>query len=253
MKKVYYVLILIACMLYTVFYANQTNFFEAYFAPRIFCIIFTHQGNLKTKARAVYETWARKCDAYKFVLTMPDKNPANASQTKSRSEQGEYEYEHEQMNILHPPNITTDTYKKLTDKLYATFKYLYTREWSEFDWYLKADDDTYIFVDNLRKFLSDKSPMSPVTYGYDYHCYVSHGYHSGGAGYVLSKEAFSRISSSLVQNYTYCPNTGIEDTDVAWCLRSLGVYPNRSIDNFGRESIYMHLYDKIYNDGVLIS
>jgi hypothetical protein len=49
-----------------------------------------------------------------------------------------------------------------------------------YDFYLKADDDTFVFVDNLRKFLSDKNRTSPVTYGWDFHCYVHRGYHSGG-------------------------------------------------------------------------
>jgi len=92
-----------------------------------------------------------------------------------------------------------------------------------YDWYLKADDDTFIFDDNLRLFLADKNPNDPVTFGY--HFKGRGGYLSGGAGYVLSKESLKRLSSKLSTNQTYCPNTGIEDVDVGNRLASLGAYP----------------------------
>ena len=53
--------------------------------------------------------------------------------------------------------------------MFQTFKYLY-KNYNDFDFYLKADDDTFVFVDNLRKFLSNKNRSSPVTYGWDFHC-----------------------------------------------------------------------------------
>ena len=44
-------------------------------------------------------------------------------------------------------------------------------------------------------------------------------------------------------------NLGTEDVDVARCLRRLGVYPNKSIDEFGRErfhplSLFGHYHSK---------
>jgi hypothetical protein len=45
--------------------------------------------------------------------------------------------------------------------------------------YSKADDDTYISVENLKAFLSTKNPEAPVTYGYDFKTIVDYGYHSG--------------------------------------------------------------------------
>ena len=40
--------------------------------PRIFCMILTHSGNLKTRARAVEDAWATKCDKYKFIAVIPN-------------------------------------------------------------------------------------------------------------------------------------------------------------------------------------
>lgn len=72
---------------------------------------------------------------------------------------------------------------------------------------IKADDDTFIFVDNLKKFVSNKNSILPVTYGYDFKAIVEKGYHSWGAGYLMSNEAFRRIGSKLNEDFNYCPNS----------------------------------------------
>ena len=128
-------------------------------------------------------------------------------------------------------------YGKLTDKVYKTLRDVYLR-YNDYDWYLKADDDTFIFVDNLKSFLKTKNSSQPVTYGYDFKIVVEGGYHSGGAGYVLSSTALKKLGSALAFNYSFCPNTGIEDVDVASCLRKLDVFPDKSTDDAGRERFH---------------
>ena len=100
-----------------------------------------------------------------------------------------------------------------------------------------------MFYDNLLEFLQDKNQSDPVTYGYDLkgeEFNITGVYHQGGAGYLLSKEAFKRIGSALETNYSFCPNSGIEDVDIAICLRKLGVYPKPSLDEHGRERFHAH-------------
>ena len=152
--------------------------------PKIFCMILTHPGNLNTRAKAVLEAWATKCDKYKFISIIPDEwlNKSNIKISNETILNG-FEFDYENFNYLQPVNYTFDVYNKLTDKMFQTFKYLY-KNYNDFDFYLKADDDTFVFVDNLRKFLSDKNRSLPVTYGFDFHCYVNRGYHSGGTTYM---------------------------------------------------------------------
>ena len=221
---------------------------------KIFCMILTSAKNLESKAKIIYETWAHKCDNYKFISTVSDEI-RNGNDTRYKISENGTEF-HYHFDILQPPGLINDTYSKLTDKVYITLKHLYNK-YNDYDWYLKADDDTYIFVDNLRKFVSDKNPSSPVTYGYDFKVIVQNGYHSGGGGYLLSNEAFKRLGGMLNNDYKYCPNTGkkclafiffslyfififlgTEDVDIARCLRRLGVYPNKSIDDSGRERFH---------------
>ena len=75
--------------------------------------------------------------------------------------------------------MVLDKYELLTDKIYHTIIDIYLKH-NDFDWYIKADDDTFLFMDNLRDFLKDKDPSNPVTYGYDFGVHVTNGYHSGG-------------------------------------------------------------------------
>ena len=186
----------------------------------IFCIILTSENNVKTKAETVYKAWARKCDNYTFVIKR------NGSATLDST-----------LNILEPPGLVADTYDKLTDKVLLTIKYLHESV-KQYDWYLKADDDTMIFVDNLRAFVATKNKTDPVTYGYNFKTIVERGYHSGGGGYVLSEEAFNRLGVEVRKNFSFCENTGTEDVDVAKCLRKLKVYPGSSLDELGKERFH---------------
>lgn len=80
------------------------------------------------------------------------------------------------------------------------------------------------------QFVSLKNSSEPVTYGYNFKVIVDKGYHSGGDGYLLSREALNRIGSKLNENIDFCAKTGTENVDVARCLRVLNVNPGDSID-----------------------
>jgi hypothetical protein len=165
-------------------------------SPRIFCMILTSNKYLNLRAKAIYETWATKCDAFKFITKIPQNFKENVIKLD---------------DILDPPGLRNDSYDKLTDKMFYTLKYLYSQNDTQYDFYLKADDDSFIFVDYLRKFLQDKNSSEPVTYGYDFKVIVPGGYHSGGGSYILSKEALKRIGAKLTESYSSCENSGIED------------------------------------------
>lgn len=81
--------------------------------------------------------------------------------------------------FLQPNNFTVDRYSLLTDKMFKTVINLY-EHYNDFDWYFKADDDTFAFIKSLKYFLQSKDPSLPVTYGYDFRLFVEKGYHSGG-------------------------------------------------------------------------
>jgi glycoprotein-N-acetylgalactosamine 3-beta-galactosyltransferase len=171
------------------------------------------------------DSWANECDKVFFVAKFNEQHPNKSVEI------------FDPLPVLEPAGLFNDTYKTLTTKMFVLFRDLYLR-YNDYDWYLKADTDTFIFVDNLRNFLGGENPTAPVTYGYDFKVIVDKGYHSGGGGYVLSNEALKRIGSRLEANLTSCVNTGTEDVDVAKCLRLVDVFPKKSIDELGRERFH---------------
>jgi len=115
--------------------------------PRVFCIVLTTEKKLKDKARLAYEAWASKCDNHTFVSTIPNMH----SQVNDRIE---IKYEN-LFNLLKPKNFHKEDYWKLTDKVHAAIGDVYVNQ-KNYDWYLKADDDTFILMDNLRMFLKSR-------------------------------------------------------------------------------------------------
>ena len=71
----------------------------------------------------------------------------------------------------------------LTNKTVAMFDHAYTEYKDSIDWFLKADDDSYIIMENLRHLLSDLDPIRPHYLGGRIKGLMKFGYNSGGAGY----------------------------------------------------------------------
>ena len=177
-----------------------------------------------SRAYAVNQTWAQNCDKYVFVAKPKDYD----------LEFGIEVHDENFLPMFHLPNYQ-ESYVDLTDKVYETFKHVYSK-YPNFDWYVKADDDTFMIIDNLRSFLRDKKPLIPVTYGMVLDSdEIETGYLQGGAGYVISNIALKLISNRLLVEKSFCPNSGQEDIDVAICFRKLSVYAENSMDEQNRE------------------
>ena len=115
-------------------------------------MILTSKKSIKTKGRTVVNAWAKKCDNYRLVALVTNTNESIINSII-------------RTDILQPPGLAIDTYKKLTDKVFLALMYIYRKFLNKYDWFLKADDDTFIFVDHLREFLSNKNASKPVTFG----------------------------------------------------------------------------------------
>jgi len=58
-------------------------------------------------------------------------------------------------------------YDHLTQKSTLAFLFVYENYFNDFDWFVKADDDTYLIVEYLKAFLSEQNSSEPVTFGYN--------------------------------------------------------------------------------------
>ena len=189
--------------------ANATKLAEEI---RVLCLVMTQPKNHKTKAQQVYKTWGKRCTYVEFITTtdIPDL-PTIVSNTK-------------------------EEYGQIWGKTKFGFKTAFEKYYEKVDWVMKADDDTYVILENLRYLLSGYNHSDPIWFGFEFKVIVKDGYMSGGAGYVLSKEAHRRFVEISLPNSTHCPqhDGGAEDVNMGHCLKNVGVVSMDSRDNLGR-------------------
>lgn len=182
---------------------------------RILCWIMTTPENLEKKAAAVKNTWAKRCNKALFF----------SSETNASF-----------------PTIglnTTEGRQHLTAKTVQAFRYCYEHYGDQFDWFLKADDDTYIIVENLRYFLSHHDPNSLEYFGHKFKVIVKQGYFSGGAGYILSRKSLEVFVTKGLSGAVKCrQDGGAEDAEIGICMENLGIKAGDSQDIYGKETFH---------------
>jgi len=112
---------------------------------RVFCFVLTAPIYFDTRARAVNSTWGRRCDGLFFVTELSNDTL--------------------DLPIAPIANITSG-YEHLTYKVVSALQYAFEYHFDNFDWFVKADDDTYIFMENLKAFLREQDTSEPVTFGW---------------------------------------------------------------------------------------
>ncbi|EDO46406.1 predicted protein, partial [Nematostella vectensis] len=179
---------------------------------RVLCWVMTSPTNLPVKGKPVKETWGKRCDVLLFMSSKEDKSfPAVG---------------------LDVP----EGHGKLWFKTRAAWQYVIDHHMDDADWFLKADDDTYVIVENLKYLCSKYDPDKPHFFGRKFKMFG--GYHSGGAGYVFSKETLRRFAK-LLKDEKRCPlESFAEDVEVGRCLAKEGVSPGDTRDSRMRETFH---------------
>nr|CAD2195806.1 unnamed protein product [Meloidogyne enterolobii] len=183
--------------------------------PNIFCWIMTTPKYHRERTDHVEATWAPHCDKHLFMSTKKD-------------------------NKLPIVNLSVPEGREfLWAKTKAAFKYIYENiDISKFEWFLKADDDTFIIVENLRKLLEKYSADSLVYFGAIFHfmdASLGQTYPSGGAGYVLSRAALRKFVEIGLRGDKLCDSKEIyEDLEIGSCMRKLNISLIDSRDSKGR-------------------
>ncbi|KAL3311795.1 Core 1 synthase, glycoprotein-N-acetylgalactosamine 3-beta-galactosyltransferase, 1, partial [Cichlidogyrus casuarinus] len=171
------------------------------------CFILTQPKN-SLKARMINTTWAPLCDEYVFVTgneTIPE------------------------LPCLKVPVI--ESRKTLMAKTAFMIRHLHKEYGHKYDFFLKADDDTYFLMDNLREFMQELNPEKKLIAGRRFKTYVEQGYLSGGAGYLLSQAGLHAIAEILENEEKPChKNTVAEDVGLGLCAERAGVEIVDSID-----------------------
>lgn len=91
-------------------------------------------------------------------------------------------------------------------------------------------------MENLRLMLSSYNSSEPLYFGSRLKPFVKQGYMSGGAGYVLSKEALRRFIEDSLPYKDKCrqDNGGDEDVEMGKCLNNVEVKAIDTRDSYGR-------------------
>ncbi|XP_067642690.1 glycoprotein-N-acetylgalactosamine 3-beta-galactosyltransferase 1-like [Eurosta solidaginis] len=188
---------------------------------RVLCWIMTMPENHLKRAIHIRNTWGKRCNKLLFMSTKVDRflNTVRLDVSEGRD--------------------------YLWHKTRAAFKYIYDNHLNDADWFLKADDDSYFIMENLRSFLYQFSPEAPVYFGCKFHPFVKQGYMSGGAGYVLSRAALRRFAevafnntSTNTTNAACTQNQLSEDKEMGICLQNAGVVAGDARDEKGAERFH---------------
>lgn len=135
---------------------------------------------------------------------------------------------------------TPEGYQNLTEKSREILQYLYMTELNNYAWFLKADDDTYLIMENLRYFLKGLNQNEPTYLGYQLEpTWYDSPYMSGGAGYVFNSAGLKLLVEKGLKSPGTCREKGsFEDLEVGRCALKAGVHIHSSLDRFERETFH---------------
>ncbi|XP_035703860.1 glycoprotein-N-acetylgalactosamine 3-beta-galactosyltransferase 1 isoform X3 [Folsomia candida] len=180
---------------------------------RLLCWVLTSPRTHERRAKYVKQTWGKRCHILIFISTKYDPTLPTV-----------------------PLNMTEGRIN-LWGKTRDAFTHVYNHYLESADFFLKADDDTYVIVENLLHLLQPYDPNETLYLGCEFK-----GYMSGGAGYVLSKATVKLLVEKGLSNPKICKqgNDGIEDVELVTgaCLRNLNVTLGDSRDESGKHRFF---------------
>jgi glycoprotein-N-acetylgalactosamine 3-beta-galactosyltransferase len=201
--------------------------------------VFTH-AKVHSKVHYVHNTWGNRCD--KVIYMTGPKQP---------EQKDDPNFKFVYLNM-------TDEYNRITEKALLTFEYIYDNLMEEFDWFVRANDDTYIIMENLKLFLANRCSDDMSIYGKVLkHTHMSKHYNAGdnskgflqgGTGVIISREALRLFVQALRNDSQFCVmfHGGFEDQEIANCFRKINIYPGDTRDGVYRERFFMEMFHQIW-------
>jgi len=191
---------------------------------------------------ATITTWGSHATRLVLVVSQQqiDKYPPDTSLGEEHSQIKDYLYP---VQMERPDGISNG--RHIWEKMWRGWKLVGDRFRFEADWFVKADLDTFVAVENMRAFLSHLNPDDPYYFGHSlFHDWQRHNLvFNSGTCYILSRESLRRLSIRLnriepSRDFTYQCGDGPgarEDPHTAGCLRDVGVLASDSLDHEGKQ------------------
>jgi len=181
---------------------------------KVLCWVLMSQDRLPTHGRAIKDTWGKRCTVLLFFSDHDDKELGA-------------------INLESHGAVMSNMWSKTR----AAWRYVYTNHKNDADWFLKADDDSYVIMENLRLLLSGYDPQTPKYLGRWFK--TSGGYNTESTGYVLSKGTLRTFARALNNPDKCIEKSDLDDSNVGKCLAAFGVHPSDSRDSDGRETFHL--------------
>uniref|UniRef100_A0AAF5DM55 N-acetylgalactosaminide beta-1,3-galactosyltransferase n=2 Tax=Strongyloides stercoralis TaxID=6248 RepID=A0AAF5DM55_STRER len=182
---------------------------------KIFCLIITGPQYTTSRVKYQKETWLKRCNNYLYVSSLSN---------------------------ISLPSIGVDVVEgrdTLWEKIRFGLEYVYKYYFNKYDWFMLIDDDSYVFMENIRFFLLAQNPNKLLHYGFrmkELKSTNKEGYIQGGSGDVFNKKVLQKLINFGFKNDSICKkstdNSG--DVELGECLSNIGVRIGESRDFLSR-------------------
>jgi glycoprotein-N-acetylgalactosamine 3-beta-galactosyltransferase len=221
---------------------------------KVLCFIPIISTDHNATAMDVMHTWGKRCDKLVFASNATD------------SDIGAIKVD-----------IPTEDWAHLWQKQRETMRHIWQEYGKEYDWFLKADLDTYVIMENLKAYLASEEIQSkkdqPLILGrrvsrreekwyqgfdhnktlVDEFLKTSHNkfhYTMGGAGYVMNQKYMETFYESMDEQFCLSSEqemTFPEDVGINFCMGNLGILPYNTRDELGRERFHLRSPEALFN------
>lgn len=174
----------------------------------LFVGVITAEQLVKTRAKAVYDTWGKHIPGKLTIFSSGD----------AGKEIG--------LPIVSLPGVD-DTYPPLKKSL-MMIKYMHDFHVDDYEWFMRADDDVYVRNDKLIRFLQSLNSSDDIHLGHAgtgakeemgmLSMEPGDNYCIGGPGVILSRSVLKKVAPHLEYCLETAP-TSHEDIEVGRCIQ----------------------------------
>ena len=191
----------------------------------LLCFIPCARSTDTRKKDVIKETWGGFCD---LLLFIDEDTPG--------------------MNITWEEN-----YHLISKKSHQVWLTVYHTYGKSYDFFMKADFDTYILGRNLREYLNNFNPREPHYIGKQL-VHPQYGPFVAGASAILSQSAVASFQKATYRRVEECSEEFFEklgsqdDLALGVCLQRIGIYPHNTRNEANEERFMIFDVEYMYDD-----
>lgn len=207
---------------------------------KLLCFVMTYSAEHEKVVRVMRESWVQKCDKFLFFSNAKD----------------------DELGTIDLGVEETGDANVLIEKTLTCWEYVREHYMNDYDFFLKADTDTYVIVENLRHYLDNHGRLEGGFFAGARLQITTRPplmFNSGGAGYVLNAYTLEILICEKNRDLEKCrhwnkrpiesPQPGLkpcvikrgnhEDVMVSRCLTRWGITPEDTRDEMSAELFHL--------------